>query len=163
MDSLLEHCRWLSSELRKPPERLELCQCGTEDVITRSDDAQRMRAVLLSYVFLDQFIFTHYPQVHREFKQTFPGPKLRQHAFGGHASPSWFVYSQHGFDVEVDWSVITHVFKVFLSDGLQWLVDNVEVNSDQFWQQVKIEINWEFESGHWPKLNAVLPAEMAAS
>ena len=36
-----------------------------------------MRAALLSLIFFDQLAFTHYPELHPDFKIEFPAPNLR--------------------------------------------------------------------------------------
>ena len=125
-------------------------------VIKRCNDPGRMRAELLSYVFLDQFIYTHYFNLHRQFKSAYPGPKLRQHSFGGHASPSWFVYSRHGYDAEADWVTICSTFSDYLQGGLQWLKEQSNIDEDAYWQKAQEEIVGTFEPQHLNFLKGAL-------
>lgn len=154
--NLAEHNKWLNSQSFKPGSSAEICQCGSETAIQRSSDPERMRAELLSYVFLDQFIYSHYPESHTFFKKEFPGPKLRQHSFGGHASPSWFVYSKHNYDANADWDLIQSVFCEYLSSGLEWLSMVCDIDMEKFKLLAQEEIKGEFENEHQPKLLSVV-------
>lgn len=146
--NLAEHNKWLSLQNFNPGTTAEICQCGSEKAIQRSSDPERMRAELLSYVFLDQFFYSHYPEIHSLFKKEYPGPKLRQHSFGGHASPSWFVYSKHNYDANADWEFIQSVFWEYLSSGLEWLSKNCNIDEEKFWLLAQEEIKNEFEIEH---------------
>ena len=158
MTTLYQECKWLSAQPMKEAERTEMCQCGTERVISRAADSGRMRAVLLTYVFLDQFIFTHFCHSHQQFKSQFIGPKLRQHSFGGHASPSWFIYSIHGYDKRADWEALESRFSDGLKDCLLWLSRITHVDELQFWELIKQEITNEFEPQHLTRFLYKVPA-----
>lgn len=146
--NLSEHIAWLSTQNYKPGSADCICQCGSEIAIKRCNDPEKMRAELLSYVFLDQFMYTHYFNSHQQFKSQLPGPMLRQHSFGGHASPSWFVYSRHGYDAEVGWEMICSTFSDYLQGGLQWLKQQSEVEDEDYWEKVRKEITDTFEPRH---------------
>lgn len=150
--NLSEHNKWLNSQQFKPGTSAEICQCGTEKAIQRSLEPERMRAELLSYIFLDQFIFSHYPQNHAAFKREYPGPNLRQHSFGGHASPSWFIYSRHGYDSNADWQLIQSTLHEYLNGGLQWLKQRCDIDKKNYWHLTQKEIKSEFEDKHHSKL-----------
>lgn len=158
MSTLIEYGDWLTRQNLKPFERVEICQCGTEKAILRSEKPERMRAVFLLYVFLDQFIFTHFPQAHEAFKASFSGPKLCGHSDASYASPSWFVYSRRGYDSKANWATLTEIFKECLVGSLNWLRENFGVDEDRYWKLVANEIGQEFEIQHHSKLLATLPS-----
>lgn len=152
MATLTEQCDWLSTQLVRPPERVEICQCRTESIISRSKDSARTRAVLLTYVFIDQLIFSHFNFLHERFKEQYIGPKLRQHSFGGHASPSWFVYPSRVYDEKADWNTINEVFSAGLRECLEWVQGIEPIDEDYYWRLVNEEVKSEFELHHHNKL-----------
>lgn len=113
--------QWLDTQIKEPLHQNGICQCGSENVIRRSYNPKRVRATLLSLVFFDQFIYTHFRWKSEEFKRLVNPPQLVGHSFGGHASPSWFVYSRHGYDQKADWDLITSTFQKFYLDIKEWL------------------------------------------
>jgi len=155
--NIKEHDNWLQNEKISPGSLYEICQCGTEKIIKKSSNPDYMRAVLLSYVFIDQFIYTHYNQVHNEFKNEFSGPKLRAHSFGGYASPSWFLFSRRGQEVTPNWDVIITVFQDYLQGTFIWLKQKIDLLDDKYWGQIKMEIQKEFKEQDQKRLINSLP------
>ncbi len=153
---LKEHVKWLKSQSYEPGTFREICQCGSEKAIHKSSLPERFRAELLSYVFLDQFIYTHYLKSHSIFKYEYPGPKLRGHVSGGHTSPSWFIYSTHGYDSNRDWELIRLTLSDYLIGGLEWLHQQPHVDTDKYWHLAEEEIKREFEAKHQSKLMSVV-------
>lgn len=145
---------WFMSQHLEEWERIEICQCGTESVIQRSDDPGRMRATLLSLVFFNQFVYTHYPQVHHAFRTEFPIPQLRGHSFGGHASPSWFVYPIHGYDKLADWEIISATFIGCLQHLRRWLMEHLERSVPELRGKIMQEVDIEFVKEHQPHFSA---------
>ena len=80
-----------------------LCQCVTESFIMRSGDPKTARSFLMIGALIDQIMFTHFREIYDDFRDEFRYPKLYAHSFGGMASPSWLVYSHHGFNKKIDW------------------------------------------------------------
>lgn len=157
---LEEHITWLSNQRYALGGIDEICQCGTEKVIRRSDSPERMRAELLSYVFLDQFIYTHYLSNHSEFKLAFPGPVLVHHSFGGHATPNWFVYSYHGYDKRTNWQIVCSTFLDYINGGYVWLQSRGVIDEDQYREIVREEIDLTFEEPN--KRHFFAPLELGA-
>jgi len=146
--NLKEHSQWLNAQTFDPGTVSEICQCGTEKLINSSKKPERMRAELLAYVFLDQFIYSHYFALHNNFKKEYPGPNLRQHSFGGHASPSWLLYSYHGDDFDVEWKIVKSTLNDYLEGGFQWLKEYGVYNECCYWRLAHDEIMMEFEVEH---------------
>ena len=149
---------WIMSQCLIDSERVKICQCGTEKVIKRSSDPQRMRASLLSLVFFDQFVYTHYPQVYEAFRSEFSIPKLRGHSFGGNASPSWFIYSGHGYDKEADWVLISKTFVACVYHLRHWLREELGRPVPELKLLIEQESAAEFEENHRSKFQAPIGA-----
>ena len=105
---------------------------------------EQFRAELLSYVFLDQFIYTHYLKSHSIFKYEYPGPKLRGHVSGGHASPSWFLWPHPVYALNPDWELIRSTLCDYLIGGLEWLHLQSHVDTDDYWHLAGEEIKSDF-------------------
>ena len=97
------------------------CQCYSEKFIEASSDSVLMRSFMLCSTFFDQFFYTHYRHIYKEFSYKFNFPKIYAHGIGGHASPSWFVYKVHGFDKKADWGNIKEILEIIFIDILNWL------------------------------------------
>jgi len=151
-NSLRSEIKWFHSNELQQFEHNELCQCGTEEVISRSSDPKRMRAFLLVSVFIDQLIFTHYHSLYQKFRDNYKIPKLIQHTSKSNASPSWFIFSRRGYDQKVDWVEIDRLAKNLLSDAQLWLRNNNQDSRLKLIEIVEEEIKNEFEPVHQPKL-----------
>ncbi|MDT0635902.1 hypothetical protein [Spectribacter hydrogenoxidans] len=154
--SLPETFAWFEAQPLKDRERTRICQCGTEQVIRRSRDRSRMRAAMLSLVFVDQFLHQHYGSLHPRFRECYPTPQLAHHAFHGHTSPSWLVYSQYEYDPKPDWSLIAATLRDCLDDARTWLEAESGEPKPDFWVLVRYEIKREFEWQHQDDLMAAL-------
>ena len=162
--TLDQHCAWLKQQnySRRALKSAEdsfgnpvICQCESESVIRSAREPARFKAEFLAYVFLDQFIFTHYQSAHLAFKRQFFGPMLRQHTFGGHASPNWLIYTRYQRHFEtVDWSLLCATFEDYLREGYAWLSSSTSTDLSQFWVRVKSEIEKEFEAVNVEHLKA---------
>lgn len=152
MESLTDHVIWLNHQPSCNANSPEICQCQSEKYIASNQSPNRIRAELLSYVFIDQFVYTHFFSAHQDFKQEFPGPMLRGHSFGGHACPSWFLYSTHGFDKNVDWEELCAVFRDYLNGLLFWLESRILSPKEFVIDLMKMEIRKSFEEKHLPHL-----------
>ena len=100
---------------------LGFCQCYSEEFIGTSSNPKLMRSFMLCATFFDQFFFTHYQYIYKEFSSEFDFPKIYAHGLGGHASPSWFVYRHHGFDKKADWDIIKDVLRIISRDIMGWI------------------------------------------
>ena len=125
-----------------------VCQCGSEELIAQSAESARFRAAMLVLVFLDQFTYSHYRKVYAAFSTEFPIPKLRQHSFGGNASPSWFVYSEHGYDKKADWEITSGMFTTCAQHLHQWLLEKLEKPVPELSGLIEKEVVREFERKH---------------
>ena len=146
MTFLQAEFNWLLAQL-SPSDRQQICQCGTEKIIARSSDPARMRATLLAFVFLDQFVHSHFQSLHCKFRQQFPIPKLNHHSFHTNASPSWLIYSRRGYDKLADWPILSSTFNRCLEDLANWLDLPPERKRD-FQLLVVREVITEFEPAH---------------
>lgn len=126
-----EHLRWLNEELFAQSFVGGVCQCETARATKRSTDPFRLAAVFFSYAFLDQFIYTHYRNSHSEFKQRFPGPKLAAHGSGGHASPSWMLFSKGNGISNMEAGELAETFIEVMSGGLAWLQESSGASNAQ--------------------------------
>ena len=88
VNPLSKHIHWLASLGLTPLERQAICQCGTAELIQKSRDPERIRAVLMAYVFVDQFAGAHYAEASSEFGQVFRGPQLERHGAPDHGHAS---------------------------------------------------------------------------
>jgi hypothetical protein len=150
-EALKTETDWFRMQRLKPHEFDEICQCNTEKLIKRSTDPKRMRSSLLSLVFFDQFVYSHYPELHNDFRAEFQIPKLRQHSFGGHASPSWLIYSRHDYDKEADWELVSNTFYNCVSHLRQWLQLKLDNPVPELEKKIENEITSEFETEHQSK------------
>ena len=152
--ALRKEVDWFRKQNPNICDRRGICQCGTEKIIKESTDGPRMRAVLLVLSFIDQFVYTHYNAAHQGFKEEYSFPRLDSHGGMGPASPSWLVYTFHGYDKHADWTVISRIFNACTINLLNWLVRNKfirdadEKAKSEFWDFVKYEIAITFESEH---------------
>lgn len=138
---------WVLTQKINDHELLTICQCGTERLIRRSSDPQRMRASLLTLVFVDQFVFTHYQHLHTKFRDEFPIPNLVAHVNGSsNCSPSWFVYSNHGFDKKDDWQLISKTFIACIQYLNRWLTNELGSSVPDLQVLVEAEVRAEFEA-----------------
>jgi len=113
-----------------------------------------MRASLLSLVFIDQFVYAHYPKVYGVFNKEFDIPKLRGHSFGGNASPGWFVYSRHGYDNAANWNLVSETFADCIRHLRRWLIEKLDRSVPELKGLVEQEIESEFELEHQSKFSA---------
>jgi len=158
LERIKKELEWIGTERLIKNERKEICQCSTEKVIKRSRNPERMRASLLSLVFIDQFVYAHYPKVYRDFNKEFHIPKLRQHSFGGNASPSWFVYSRRGYDKAANWSLVSETFADCIRHLRRWLIAKLDRSVPELKILVEREIENEFEPEHQSKFSAPIGA-----
>jgi len=145
---------WFAREAPKDAERGEFCQCGSEKIIKKSSQPEKLRAVLLVAILIDQFIYTHYPTVYSQFRVVFKIPKLIAHPNpGAMHSPSWFIYSKHGYDKNVDWAAMTEIAEIILKETKDLLSQRLTGFSEvQFDVMLKSEIESEFEVQHQVQL-----------
>lgn len=122
--NIASEIRWLQSQA--VPD--SMCQCQTEMIINRSEDPVRMRSSLMTLVFIDQFVFTHFQNKYPHFKEEFPIPKLYSHSAAGMASPSWFAYKQVG--VRLNFPLLIKLIK-WLRNGYETLVAEIESTFDE--------------------------------
>jgi len=140
---------WVLNQKLKDHEFQAVCQCGTEKLIQRSSDPQRMRASMLALVFVDQFVFTHHRGLHTKFRDEFPIPKLVAHVNGSsNCSPSWFVYSNHGFDKKADWQLISKTFTACIHHLYRWLTRELGESVPGLQAWVEEEVSNEFDPDH---------------
>ena len=92
--SLIGESVWVTQQLNEQNVGMEMCQCGTEKIISKSADPFRMRASLLSLVFANQLVYTHYRDLHDELLRQFNLPSLKHHVAHSHASPNWFIHKK---------------------------------------------------------------------
>jgi hypothetical protein len=118
-----------------------------------------MRASLLTLVFIDQFVHSHYFSDHQRFRREFPIPKLNQHSFQSHASPSWLIYSRRGFDKLADWPILTSTFGNGVRALEDWLELATREKREHFWDLIRLEIHEEFEPKHQQHLLAAIGAD----
>ncbi len=138
---------------RTPESRRGLCQCGTEKLIARSHrKPNQMRSFLLFSVFIDQMVYTHFPQVYSRFRDRFLFPKLLLHGGGGMAGPSWLVSPHHGYDKLMDWEAARPVAKVLFVECLAYLQNELGVDgaTDLFLIAAEREVRgyWETVEGY---------------
>ncbi len=105
-------------------------------------------------VFIDQMIYTHFQDVYPEFRACFRFPKLYAHTFGGMVSPSWLVYSHHGYDKKIDWTNAQPVATQLFNDCLSFLSDKIDCQ--QFLSLAAREIDKEFEPKAARKIREIL-------
>ena len=133
------------------------CQCGTEQIIKDSSDPDQMRSFLMIGVLIDQMMWTHHSDCYSSFRSVFRYPKLNAHGSPGMASPSWFTYTRHGYDKKVNWSVVSDVAQILLTDLYQWF--DREGSTDElarFQERLKQEVSWEFELVNNEKLMPII-------
>lgn len=130
-------------------KRGHFCQCGTEKMLKRLREPEAMRAFLLVAVFIDQFIYTHYSEVYMQFSGRYRVPKLHAHSAGSMASPSWFIYSNHGYDKDVDWSVVNQIAEIIIRETKRFLTEQREgFQISKFDELLKEEIEVTFGKEH---------------
>ena len=122
----------------------KICQCESEKIIINSMDAKRMRASLISLVFLDQLMFSHYHSLYECFRKEYSIPKLVSHSFGSYASPSWLVDHKQGFDQEADWQLVSKIFTACVKDLSFWLRDKSPADISLLGSFIEIEVIKEF-------------------
>ena len=113
-----------------------------------------MRTFAMLSVFVDQMMYCHFNFLYREFRLKFCYPKLYCHSFGNMASPSWFIYSYHGYDKKMDWTTVRPVAKAIFGDLFRWLRDmpKGDMLATEFKWLMKLEIRSEFEMSAAEKL-----------
>ena len=147
MKTLEDEINWFLKQRMKPRERREICQCGTEKVIKRSSDPERMQAFLLVGIFIDQFIYTHFQNIYNEFNGSFNLPKLRAHSFAANHPPSWLIYSKRDYDKAANWQLISSLASSAMNELNKWLENN-EQDISALNTLVKNEIVTVFEKQH---------------
>jgi hypothetical protein len=152
MSFLDKELDWFHNNPLKHYEHKEMCQCGSENIISRSKESERMRAFLLVSIFFDQLIYTHFHQYYQNFKHRYQIPKLKHHTSGGHASPSWFINSKRGYDQSVDWDIVGKYANNIRLDICKLLESNAPGSSTPLDEIIEAEINKEFENDHRAKL-----------
>lgn len=145
---------WFAHEVPKDAACGEFCQCGSEKIIKKSSNPEMMRAFLLVAVLIDQFIYTHYPTVYSQFRVTFRIPKLLAHPNPGRMSPpSWFIYSRHGYDKNVDWGSIHTVADIVVAETKAFLSERlVHFDNVNFDVMLQSEVDGGFEIQHQQQL-----------
>lgn len=139
---------WIQLQNLKGLEGNVVCQCGSEELIAQSAESARFRAAMLVLVFFDQFTYSHYRNVYDAFSTEFPIPKLRQHSFGGNASPSWFVYEEHGYDQKADWEITSGMFTKCAQHLRRWLLEKLERPVPELSGLIEREVVRTFKSHH---------------
>lgn len=129
-----------------------LCACGTEEMISKSDNPGRMRAFLLVSIFLDQFVYTHYQATFSNFRQHYAIPKLNAHGGAGYASPGWLIYSRHHFDEKADWAAIDRFASKSMIVIRNFLNCSSKGDKERLENLMKLEIEGEFEPIHQSQL-----------
>jgi len=148
LEEIRAELAWVLNQNLKDHEFKTVCQCGSEQLIRRSSDSKRMRASMLALVFVNQFVFTHHRGLHARFRNEFPIPKLVAHVNGSNCSPSWFVYSKHGYDKKADWSLISKTFTACIHHLYRWLTKELGANVPDLQAWVEEEVSNEFEPDH---------------
>jgi len=135
---------WITRQNLKGLNGNQICQCGTEKLISHSTDPKRLRASLLALIFVSQFVYTHYQKWHSEFYSEFPIPKLREHSLGIHAHAVWFVDQSHGFDKMADWELTSRIFRDCVNHLQKWLQERGEMETAEFKNLIEMEIRTGF-------------------
>ena len=138
-----------------------LCQCSTEKFITRSRDPKTARSFLMIGALIDQIMFTHFHEIYDEFEGEFRYPKLYAHIGGARmASPSWMVYSYHGYDKKADWDSVSKILNTMLSDTEKWLQESGQSNKIiLFYDSLNLSINTEFEDDTKERLTSLMQGQ----
>ena len=152
----IEHIKWLNENKVMPFKRRRICQCETEKMIMRSNEPSRIRAEFLSYVFLDQFIYTHYQVQHSLFKRNFHGPSLKHHIGTGFASPCWLIYPSHLENNKRFLNTLMSTFYEYMNGGNKWLKAQTDFQDSQYWSYIKFEIRQVFSEFYQEKLLAII-------
>jgi len=103
---------------------------------------------MLSLVFVDQFVFTHFRELHEKFRIQFPIPKLLAHVNASNCSPSWFVYSKHGYDKKADWPLISKTFTACIHHLYRWLASELGSSVPDLQALVEVEVSRNFDLDH---------------
>ena len=141
--TLVGESLWVQEQFNKQGIGLEMCQCGTEKIISRSSDNLRMRASLLALVFANQLIYTHYREQHNELLREFNLPSLKAHPSpASHASPNWFLYKKP-FDQETMY-YFSMVFQGCMRSLTLWLRERLERYTPELHHLVNMESENEF-------------------
>lgn len=141
--TLVGESLWVQEQFIKQGIGLEICQCRTEKIISRSSDNLRMRASLLALTFANQLIYTHYKEKHNELVQEFDLPSLKSHPSpGSHASPNWFLYKKL-FNQEA-MSYFSMVFQGCMRSLTFWLRERLERYTPELHHVINIESENEF-------------------
>ncbi|MGI9229582.1 MAG: hypothetical protein ACR2P9_06970 [Gammaproteobacteria bacterium] len=150
---------------RRPPiaftsrfDREGFCQCSSESFIDSSDNPERMRSFLIIGITIDQMMYTHYNDLYYDFRWEYKYPKLRSHLGASMAPPSWFVFSNHGYDKKVDWKAVDFVAGILFKDLFKWLRDRGFRSPDiaKFMNTLSSEISSEFENKSAKHLLSIL-------
>lgn len=154
MKSLTTEIAWFNEQQLWKSVRLSscICMCATEGMIQSQQEPERMRAFLLVAVFLDQLVHSRFHSCHEDFYQAFPVPKLLAHGGCGCATPDWLIEHKHGFDTNVDWSLIEELASGALSEVLHLIQEHRDITTDEFEAIVSGEIADTFDQMHQDKL-----------
>jgi len=150
---------WVLSQNLKDHEFKTVCQCGSEQLIRRSSDSERMRSSMLALVFVDQFVFTYFRELHTAFRNEFPIPRLVAHVDGSrNCSPSWFVYPNRGYDKKADWPLISKTFTACIHHLYRWLGIKLGSGIPDFQALVAEEVSREFNPDHCAYFSVLIGA-----
>lgn len=154
MKSLSTEIAWFNEQQLRKSVRLSscICMCATEGIIQSQHDPERMRVFLLIAVFLDQLVHSKFHSCHEDFYQAFPVPKLLAHGGCGCATPDWLIDHKHGFDTNVNWSLIKELATGALSEVLHLVQEHRDIAIDEFEAIVSDGIVDTFDQMHQDKL-----------
>lgn len=129
-------------------DRNSICQCGTERLIERCSEPDRMRAFLLMGVFVDQLVSTHFGKIYNDFAIKYKIPVLRDHPTGSDGqSASWLIYSRHGYDDLVNWQSVSEIAQKSLSVLIKYLESHA-IDTSDLNMLIQYKIKNEFEAKH---------------
>ena len=81
-------------------------------------------------------------------------PKLLAHGGCGCATPDWLIEHKHGFDENVDWSLIKELAAGALPEVLHWIQKRRDITVYAFQAMLRDEITDTFDRIHQDKLMA---------
>ena len=119
-----------------------VCQCHSEKLITKSGNAQLMRAVLLISAAIDEAVASVPGFPHEDFRTAFRCLRFRSHGPNPDriVAPVWVIDNHHRYDEKMDWRAGAEVAETFLSDVHAWM----QASSDRaaHWPQVVESLRW---------------------
>ena len=83
-----------------------ICQCETERLIELSEDPQRMRALLLVLVAIDQALGSRSSRsADGASIDRWRYPEIEGHGHPGRVDADWVIYAHYGWDKKMNWSL----------------------------------------------------------